>query len=341
MTTAAIIGCGDVSAVHLDAVEAVDGAELVGVCDTDPAVLASAVERCGVAGFTDHRALLARSRPDVVHICTPHHQHVPVALDCLDAGVHVLLEKPVAHRLDEAERLVEAAERSGSRVGVCFQNRYNRTAQVAREVIKSGDLGAVLGATASVLWTRAPDYYRAKPWRGRWETAGGGLLINQAIHTLDLVQWLVGDVVDVEGHASTRLYRDLIEVEDTAEMLLTHASGARSLVFGSLANVVHAPVTIDVTAERGTLSIRGDLTITHQDGRVEAVAERRAPSHGRSYWGVSHEALIRDFYAGLDEDEPFWISPREATKSLRSLTDVYAQSALRTGRAHPTPATGS
>ena len=332
MTTTAMIGCGDVSSVHLEALDALDGVELVGVCDADPAVLATAVERCGVPGFTDHRALLARLRPDVVHICTPHHQHVPVALDFLDAGVHVLLEKPVAHRVDEAERLVEAAERSASRVGVCFQNRYNRTAQTARDVIESGELGAVLGATASVLWTRTPDYYRAKPWRGRWDTAGGGLLINQAIHTLDLVQWLVGDVVDVEGNASTRLYRDLIEVEDTAEMLLTHASGARSVVFGSLANVVHAPVTIDIIAERGTLSLRGDLTITHQDGRVESVAERRAPSNGRSYWGISHEVLIRDFYAGLDSEEPFWISPREATKALRILTDVYAQSALGPGR---------
>ena len=181
------------------------------------------------------------------------------------------------------------------------------------------------------MWTRTPDYYRAKPWRGRWATAGGGLLINQAIHTLDLVQWLVGDVVGVQGHASTRQH--VVEVEDTAELLLTHDGGARSLVFGSLANVVHAPVTIDITAERGALSIRGDLTITHADGRVRTVAERRSPSNGRSYWGVSHEALIRDFYARLGEDEPFWISPREATKALRVLTEVYAQSDLA-GPAH-------
>ncbi|TDD05201.1 Gfo/Idh/MocA family oxidoreductase [Saccharopolyspora terrae] len=326
MITAAVIGCGDVSAVHLDAIAALEDVELVAVCDTDPAALTTTAERCGVAGFADHRALLEAVRPDVAHVCTPHHQHAPVALDLLDAGVHVLVEKPLAHTLDEAERLVEAAERSRSRVGVCFQNRYNATAQAAREVLDSGELGPVRGATATVMWTRTPDYYRAKPWRGRWATAGGGLLINQAIHTLDLVQWLVGEVVEVQGRASTRQH--LIEVEDTAEMLLTHDGGARSLVFGSLANVVHAPVTIDITAERGTLSIRGDLTITHADGRVRTVAERRSSSNGRSYWGASHEALIRDFYAQLGEDEPFWISPREATKALRVLTEVYAQSDL-------------
>ncbi|MDQ8705401.1 Gfo/Idh/MocA family oxidoreductase [Streptomyces sp. LHD-70] len=328
MTTAAVIGCGDVSTIHLEAIEAVEEIELVAVCDTDPEALAAAVERYGVPGFADHCALLAEMRPDVAHVCTPHHQHVPVALDLLDAGVHVLIEKPLAHTHEEAERLVEAAERSDTRIGVCFQNRYNATSQAARELLDSGEVGAVLGATATVMWARTADYYRAKPWRGRWETAGGGLLINQAIHTLDLVQWLVGDVVDVNGRASTRLYGDVIEVEDTAELLLTHDGGARSVVFGSLTNVVHAPVTIDITAERGTLSIRGDLTITHADGRVETVKERRAPSNGRTYWGVSHEALIRDFYARLGEDEPFWISPREATKSLRILKDVYAQSDL-------------
>jgi predicted dehydrogenase len=332
VTTAAVIGCGDVSTIHFEAIEAVEDIELVAVCDTDPAALAAAVERYGVPGFADHRTLLEHVRPDVAHVCTPHDQHVPVALDLLDAGVHVLTEKPLAHSLADAERLVEAAERSDARIGVCFQNRYNATAQAARAVLDSGELGAVLGATATVMWTRTPDYYRTKPWRGRWETAGGGLLINQAIHTLDLVQWLLGDVVEVSGRASTRLYGDVIEVEDTAEMLLTHDGGARSVVFGSLANVVHAPVTIEITAERGVLTISGDLTITRADGRVETVEERRAPSEGRTYWGVSHEVLVRDFYDRLDDPEPFWISPAEAMKSLRILTDVYAQSDLGPAR---------
>ncbi len=329
MTTAAIIGCGDVSVVHGEAIEALTGIQLVAVCDTQPAALEAAVARYGVPGFADHRALLASpQRPDVVHICTPHHEHVPVALDCLAAGVHVLTEKPLASTINDAELLIEAAEASAARVGVCFQNRYNATSQAARRLLDSGELGAVLGATATVMWTRTADYYRAKPWRGRWASAGGGLLINQAIHTLDLVQWLVGDVVDVSGHASTRVYGEVIEVEDTAEMLLTHRGGARSIVYGSLANVVDAPVTIDITAERGSLSIRGDLTVTHADGRVEVVPERRASSAGRSYWGVSHEMLIGDFYARLGDDAPFWISPREAVKSLRILKDVYAQSGL-------------
>src|SRR4051794_28655643 len=126
MTTAAVIGCGDVSVVHLQAIGNLAGVELAGVCDTDPGRAAAAAQRYGVPAFAGHRELLDAVRPDVVHVCTPHHQHAPVALDCLDAGVAVLVEKPVAHTIAEADRLVAAArERPQVKVGICLQNRYN------------------------------------------------------------------------------------------------------------------------------------------------------------------------------------------------------------------------
>ncbi|MGD8201606.1 Gfo/Idh/MocA family protein [Ornithinimicrobium sp. W1679] len=325
---AAVVGCGDVSIVHLEALAAMDGAELVAVCDTDPRALAAAVDAWGVPGFADHRALLAEARPDVVHVCTTHDQHVPVALDCLADGVDVLTEKPLAASVGEGERLVAAAEAGTARAGVCFQNRYNATAQAARTLLDSGELGAVLGASATVMWTRTAGYYQAKPWRGLMASSGGGVLMNQAIHTVDLVQWLVGDVVQVRGSATSHVYADVIEVEDTAEMVLDHAGGARSVLFATLANVVHAPVTIDIVTEGATLSIRHDLSVTYADGRTVVVPERRAPSTGRSYWGVSHELLIEDFYDRRGEKEPFWLSPREAMKSLRIVQDVYRQSRL-------------
>ncbi|WP_347350738.1 Gfo/Idh/MocA family oxidoreductase [Intrasporangium sp.] len=332
---AAVVGCGDVATVHLEAIEAIAGIELVAVCDSDPETLAGAVAAQGVPGFADVEAMVRQVRPDVVHVCTPHDEHVPVALACLDLDTPVLVEKPLAHTVAAAEQLVRAAETGSTKVGVCLQNRYNTTAQAARAVLDSGELGRVVGATATVMWTRAPEYYRVKPWRGRWDRAGGGLLINQALHTIDLLQWLLGEVVEVSGRAATRLYGDVIEVEDTAEMVLHHDGGARSVFFGTLCAVANHPVTLQVTAEHGTLSLNRDLRIAYADGRVEHVTERAAPSAGRTYWGVSHEVLIADFYDRLDDPEPFWISPAEALKSLRIVTDVYAQS-----RATP-PAGGS
>jgi UDP-N-acetyl-2-amino-2-deoxyglucuronate dehydrogenase len=326
VATAALIGCGDVSAIHLEAIAALDGIELAAVCDTDPDRLAAAAKALSVPGFADHRQLIDSVRPDVVHICTPHDQHAQVAIDCLEQGVHVITEKPLAHTVKDGQRLIEAAEQNPAKIAVCFQNRYNAGVAAIHRLLTSGDVGEVTGAGATVMWHRTAEYYRDRPWRGRWSTSGGGLLMNQAIHTVDLVQWLVGPVTRVRGHAATHLLGDVIEVEDTAEMVLDHANGARSVFYATVANTENAPVTLDITTEQATLSLRGDLTVSFADGRVEVVPERRAASGGRSYWGVSHELLIRDFYDRLGDPEPFWISPQEAAKSLAIVKDVYAQS---------------
>ena len=323
---AAVIGCGDVSAVHFQALEKLDGVQLAGVCDTDPGRLAAAVQAYGVPGYPDHLSLLEAVGPDVVHITTPHNMHASVASDCLERGVSAIVEKPLAHTLAEGRRLVQAARNGTAKIGVCFQNRYNSTAQAMHALLASGELGAVVGASATVMWHRNADYYRSRPWRGTWEGGGGGLMMNQAIHTVDLLQWLVGDVVSVSGHASTRFLGGTIEVEDTAEFVAQHANGARSAFYATLANAYNAPVTLDVVTEKAVLSLRGDLTVTYGDGRMDVIPERQSASGGRSYWGVSHELLISDFYGRLAEAEPFWISPAEAEKSLRIIKDLYRQS---------------
>ncbi|MGK5682959.1 Gfo/Idh/MocA family protein [Actinoplanes sp. URMC 104] len=305
----AVIGLGDVSVVHLAAIEKL-GAELVGVCDSRG----------------DHRALIDEVRPDVVHVCTPHDRHVPIALDALSRGVHVLLEKPVAHTVAEAERLVAAAKDHPSlKVGVCLQNRYNLTSQAAFDLVRAGEIGALRGGSASVLWHRDDAYYAARPWRGMLSRAGGGVLINQAIHTLDLLQWLLGDVTAVAGHAG-RYGGASREVEDTAHLVLDHAGGARSVFFATTTNATDSPVTVEIAGERGTLLIRGDLTATYADGRTETIAELAPDGTGRSYWGASHELLIADFYRSLEAPEPFWIGPREALAAQLIIDEIYRHS---------------
>jgi predicted dehydrogenase len=320
-----VIGCGDISTVHFAAIATMPDAELVAVCDPHAGRLAAAEERHGVPGFADHGALLTAVHPDVVHICTPHSTHAQIAVDALGAGVNVVLEKPLAHTRQEGRRLVQAADSAPARIAVCFQNRYNAPVQAAHDLLASGSLGAVIGASATLFWHRDAAYYHDRPWRGRWTTAGGGLLMNQAIHTIDLLQWLMGDVEDVRGGAATRLLGDVIEVEDTADMVLRHASGATSTFFATLSHSVNAPVTIDIVTERATLSLRGDLTVTYSDGRIDVVRERELAPGTRAYWGVSHVLLVRDFYDQLGHDGPFWIDPRAAQKSLEIVQDLYDQ----------------
>jgi len=326
MPKAAIIGCGDVSIVHFEALAGMGDAELVAVCDTDPGRRAAAQEANGVPGFEDYRDMLKAVAPDVVHVTTPHHEHAAIAIECLRRGVHVVLEKPLAHTLAEGERLLAAVAESTAKIGLCFQNRYNAPVQEMRRLLDSGELGKVLGASATVMWHRQPDYYLSRPWRGSWGEGGGGLMMNQAIHTVDLLQWLVGDVVALVGSASTHVLADAIEVEDTAEFAALHSNGARSVFYATLANTLNAPVTLDISTEKATLSLRGDLTVAYEDGRSEVVRERASGSGGRSYWGVSHALLIADFYAGLAQPGPFWIDAAEGAKSLRIVKDLYRQS---------------
>ena len=333
-----VIGCGDVSVVHFEAIRDIEGLELVGVADTDPQALARAVEATGVPGFASTQELIDGVGPDAVHVTTPHDAHIDPSLTALAAGVHVLQEKPLAHTLEEGRRLVDAvaaAPADGPKVGICFQNRYNLASQRLHEMLGSGELGAVRGAWASVVWTRSADYYRAKPWRGTWANSGGGLLINQAIHTLDLVQWLLGGVERTDGHVATRKYGDVIEVEDTAELLLHHGGGITTSFYATLTAPRHRPVEIELDCENAYVTLRGGtdggLTIHWADGRVDTVGERSVTSGGRSYWGVSHELLIRDFYARLDEPEPFWIGPGEAMASLEILKEAYRISGVGPG----------
>jgi len=322
---AAVIGCGDISSIHFAALATMPDVDLVAACDPDAGRLAAAEATNGVTGFSDHRQLLHDIRPDVVHIATPHHTHAQIAIDALDADVNVILEKPLAHSREAGQRLVDASEESSARIAICLQNRYNAPVQAAHELLASGALGDVLGASGAVFWHRDADYYRDRPWRGRWATGGGGLLMNQAIHTIDLLQWLVGEVTEVRGGAATRALGDTIEVEDTADLLMRHVNGVRSTFFATLSNAVNSPVSIDITTEKATLSLRGELTVTYADGRVETVPERELAPGARAYWGVSHELLIRDFYEQLGHDGSFWIDPREAQKSLNIIQDVYDQ----------------
>ncbi|WP_420176427.1 Gfo/Idh/MocA family protein [Luteococcus sp. OSA5] len=329
-TTAAIVGCGDVSLVHFEAFQAL-GIELVGVVDVDPEGLARAKRMApGVPGFASHKDLLAKVKPDVVHVTTPHHQHAQITRDLLVAGVHVIQEKPLANTLTAAQCIVEASQSSTSRLGICLQNRYNESSRAMKQVLEDGELGEVLGAYASVVWTRTPDYYQSKPWRGRWQEAGGGLLINQALHTLDLVQWFLGEPTQINGRAATLKYGDVIEVEDSCNAMFTHPASAgqpavTTTFVGSLTNAVHRPVEIEVYGSKGTATIRNGLHLRFSDGRSKDIAERVVPSGGRSYWGMSHQALIEDFHSRLDDPVPFWIGAEEAMPSMRMLKTIYAE----------------
>ena len=322
----AVVGCGDISSVHFDAIAANQDVDLVAVCDIDAELAAETGQRLGVAAYTDLTAMLATVRPDVVHICTPHHLHAGMAIDCLERGVHVLLEKPLATTVPDGEAIIAAAARSTASIGVCFQNRYNTTSRAMRKLLDGGTLGAVIGGRGSVTWFRSADYYNRRPWRGTWAGGGGGVLLNQAIHTLDLLQWYLGEVSDVRGQASRLALPDPIEVEDTACLQLRHTGGAGSIFYASNGYLDNAPVSLEILTAQATLRLDTDLTVNYLDGTVEVTAESQVGSGEKAYWGLSHGLLIDDFYRQVRAGQPFWIDAVEAMKTLRIVTAVYDQS---------------
>jgi len=158
-----LVGCGSIAAQHLDAVTANPDAVLVAVADTDRDAVASASADRGVPGYRDLDAMLDAEHLDIVHVCTPHHLHAPMAIECLRRGVHVLLEKPVATTVSDGEAVRRAADASTATVGVCFQNRFNPTVRAIRDLVDGGSLGRLLGGRAAVTWSRDASYYEARP----------------------------------------------------------------------------------------------------------------------------------------------------------------------------------
>lgn len=335
---AAIIGCGAIFPLHARAVARLEGVSLKAVVDHDrtKAEQAGAAHDC--EAITDYLTLLEREDIQVVHLCTPHHLHAEMATLLLRAGKHVLTEKPMAVSLQAAKELLQEARHAPAQLGIVFQNRYNDSSRKIRECIEGGTLGRLICMKGLVTWYRDNEYYTASPWRGRWNSEGGGVLINQAIHTLDLLQWFGGEVASVQGSASADVLGDIIEVEDTVHANIRFTSGARALFYATNGYLANSPVELELVFEDGSLCQRNDNLYLYQNGVETKLCEppssldEQGHTAGKSYWGSSHELLISDFYDHIRNGRRFWIDGAEGIKSLEIIAELYDSSRSRESR---------
>ncbi|GIO40861.1 Gfo/Idh/MocA family protein [Paenibacillus apis] len=340
---AAIVGAGAISTVHAESLAKLNGVHLKLIVDIDPVRAAQAAEKYHCEAASDFQTLLNRQDIQVVHLCTPHHLHAGMAIDLLRSGKHVLTEKPLAHHLPAAEALLREASQSSAQLGITFQNRYNASSRAIREMIDKGTLGRLLGLKGIVTWSREPSYYTSSPWRGSWATEGGGVLINQAIHTLDLLQWFGGEVASIEGSASTDALGDTIEVEDTAHAHIRFTNGARGLFYATNAYVSNSPVELELVFEQGVLRQRNDCLHLVQHGSETLLCEPPATLDeqglitGKSYWGISHQLLIEDFYDHVRSGTRFPVHAEEGIKTMRLIADLYASSQAQAARMSSRP----
>lgn len=324
MLKVAVIGIGSISEIHIHALQQMEDVALVGLCDSNPARGLCYPE---LPFFDSVQRLIDEARPDVVHLCLPHYLHYPIAKQAVEAGIHVFTEKPPALNLSQAMEFARLEQQHPELcMGLCLQNRYNHSVRQLLDIVRSGQAGRVTGVKGLVTWHRDLSYYTAAPWRGRMAEAGGGVMMNQSIHTLDLMQLFGGELDSIHGSIS-RLAGLPVEVEDTACAAIRFRNGAQGFFCATVANDSNSSVELTVTLEGATYRIRKEA-LWREDAGVEVLvcSDERLPGE-KFYYGASHLAAIRDFLQAVQQGGQQYIHLREGIVPMQMIEAIVQSSA--------------
>ena len=340
----AVIGAGVIGAVHAAALAGLpDTARLAAVADLDDARAEALAKEYGAQHTDDTTALLARDDIDVVTICTPSGRHADLAVAALDAGKHVVIEKPIDVTLAAADRILEAEKRSGKKVTVISQHRFDRSTERVMRAVSGGTLGTVTSAIASHAWWRGQSYYDSGDWRGTLALDGGGAIMNQTVHTINLMLAAVGSRPTEVFAYTACLAHERIEVEDTAVAVVRFDSGALGMIHGTTAAYPGLDARLSVYGTKGSAVISDDeLVFVHETigaapeigmssmtGENQATSEDRL-SEGEAGLGHAHRLQLADFIAAVVTDGTPRVSTADARSSLAVILALYESAA--TGR---------
>ncbi|MBE7011224.1 MAG: Gfo/Idh/MocA family oxidoreductase [Ruminococcaceae bacterium] len=292
MTNICIVGLGSIAPVHISAVNNCKNAKLYGICDIDVSKKQTCEAEYGAKFYSDFDEMLKDENIDAVHICTPHYLHFEMTKKALKSGKKVVCEKPAVMTGEELDKL-KNLERVNE---VCFvvQNRLNKSVEKLKEIAESKKLGKIIGVKGILTWCRTKEYYTSSDWKGKFKTEGGGVLINQAVHVLDLMKYLVGDIKSVKANAMNYSLDEYIEVEDTFSAYLKFENGITGVFFATNANKANDDFHISITFENGTADYAfGKLFINGEE-----ICENEEGAIGKKHWGSGHDMLIGNFYDG-------------------------------------------
>ncbi len=326
MKKVGIIGCGGIAQVHGWVLQGMENAELTAVCDVERDRAEALSKRYGAGTARVHTDWqeLCNSDVDVVHICTPHFLHAPMAAELLRHGKAVFMEKPCAVSREQFEELRREDTLHPGKLGFCFQNRYNETTQAVDRMIADGKIGRVTGGRAFVTWRRDEDYYTGNPWKGSLAKEGGGVLINQSIHTLDLLLRYLGMPEQVEATIANHHLKGIIEVEDTVEAWMAFGGGARACFYASNGYAADAPVLLELQGEQGRITVNGsEVTLWTAEEGAKYFSYETENGIGKGYWGCGHQACIRDFYRCLEEDRRFQGDVKGVETTFETMMRIY------------------
>jgi len=312
MKNVCIIGYGSIGPYHAAALEATESARFYGICDINPQRIEKCRTKYDVKAYTDFQDVLADENVHSVHICTPHYLHYDMIKDALKAGKSVVAEKPVAMTKEQFDALLKTE--GIENVCLVFQNRYNPCVQKLKSLIEEQTFGKLICSRAVVTWNRNRQYYEQDQWRGKWATEGGGVLINQSIHTLDILIYLGGDIQSVQATMSNYTLSDVIEVEDTVSAHFCYQNGASGIFFATNAYCSDKVPEIEFVFE--------NETVRYMDSKLwigkEVICRDLVATGPKACYGLGHSSLIRRYY---DDNEYFNIY--DAKNTMETVFAMY------------------
>ncbi len=334
----ALIGCGRVSPNHIVAASK-NKLEFVGLCDISKDAVYSLKENYplikNVPYYKDYKLMLEREKPELVAIATESGKHAAIAIDCINAGCNVIIEKPIALSIEDANKIIESAERMGVKVAANHQNRFNPSIQKIRSAVEDGRFGRIFHATTQIRWCRTESYYKQAPWRGTWEMDGGALM-NQCIHNIDLLNWMLGEE-PIEVIAMTdNLNHSYIEAEDIGLAIVRYKNGAYGVVEGTV-NVFGGDMeeALCIFGENGTVKADGTTNNIIENWRFadelddEDAVKAEYSMHVEHIYGQGHNPLYTDMVKAIEENRAPYVDMYAGKRALELVLAIYKASAER------------
>lgn len=332
----AIVGCGRISPNHIAAAKA-NSLDIVAICDLVDERIDEAIVNFELPAktkkYSDYLEILEIEKPDLIAICTESGNHGSIALDCLDAGANLIIEKPITLSLEEADQIIEKAQGKNLKVSICLQNRYNKSIQKIREAIETGRFGRLLYGTAHIRWNRGEDYYKQAPWRGTW-AQDGGVLMNQCSHNIDLLSWMMGGEIDEVIGLTDNLMHDYIEAEDLGMALIRFSNGSYGIIEGT-SNIYpeNLEETLYIFGENGTVKAGGKSVNIIEEWRfadnLDDPNKVKAKYHENppNIYGFGHTPLYADVIDAIKNNRQPYITALDGRNALELILAVYKSAA--------------
>lgn len=329
----ALIGCGRISTNHIKAALG-NNLEIVAICDIDKQKMEALLEKhdiqdnVSIRRYMDYKEMLEKERPELVSIATESGIHAEIAMYCIEAGIHVIIEKPMAMNMKDADEIIRRSQEKKIKVSACHQNRFNIAVQEMRKALEQGRFGKISHGSIHVRWNRNLDYYTQASWRGTWEQDGGALM-NQCIHGIDLLRWMLGDEVDEVYGVTKQQFHHYLEAEDIGMAVVKFKNGAVATIEGTT-NVYpkNLEETLYLFGEKGTVKLGGtsvnNIDVWNFSDETESDTKNKGLKEETcNVYGNGHTSLFADMIGAIEQDKKPYVDAVAGRNALEMILAIY------------------